>query len=76
MSSHRRETVPGTWEDTRDTTFFRITAALFPPDASLGATVLLASYDEEPVTAPPAPTSPAVGVRPRVVPQPVPDRAA
>jgi hypothetical protein len=39
------ETVPAAWDDERDTTFFRIVVGLFSPAVTLGATVLLASYD-------------------------------
>ncbi len=48
MSTTRTETAPGTWDDARDATFFRITARLFSAEVCLGATVLLASYDDEP----------------------------
>ena len=47
MSTSRTETAPGTWDDARDEAFFRITAHLLTPDVCLGATVLLASYDDE-----------------------------
>lgn len=36
---------PHSW-DASDETFFRLVCAVFPPDHLLGATVLLASYDE------------------------------
>ena len=75
MSTSRRETAPGAWDDARDTAFFRMTAGLLPPDVCLGATVLLASYDEEPVAAPPTPAVSPAGPRPRVAPQPVPGRS-
>jgi hypothetical protein len=48
MSTDRTETASPTWDDDRDTRFFGITARLFSPDVCLGATVLLASYDDEP----------------------------
>ena len=41
------ESVPATWDDARDGTFFRLVADLFHPDVLLGATVLLASYDAD-----------------------------
>jgi hypothetical protein len=47
MSSTRTETAPGTWDDARDVPFFTMTARLFPPELCLGASVLLASYDDE-----------------------------
>ena len=75
MSTCRRETAPGAWDDARDAAFFRITASLFAPDACLGMSVLLASYDDErsvPQTAPPAPRV----LVPRPPLQPVRDRAA
>ena len=59
MSTCRRETAPGAWDDARDPAFFRITASLFAPDACLGMSVLLASYDE-PVALAPAPAAPRV----------------
>jgi hypothetical protein len=37
--------LPGAWDDIRDITFFRLTATLFPPAFTFGASVLLASYD-------------------------------
>ena len=60
MSTCRRETAPGAWDDARDPAFFRITANLFRPEVCLGASVLLASYDDEPVALPPAPAAPRV----------------
>ena len=75
MSTCRRETAPGAWDDARDPAFFRLTTSLFAPEVCLGMSVLLASYDDEPVS---APTTPAVArvlpVRPPL--QPVRDRAA
>ena len=41
------EAIPAEWTDERDEPFFRITAALFSPEFTLGASVLLASYDDE-----------------------------
>ena len=69
MSTCRRQSAPGDWDDARDTGFFRITAGLFPPDVCLGATVLLASYDDEPAGPPSAPVPTPVG--PSLAPQPV-----
>jgi hypothetical protein len=56
-----RETVPTTWS-AADESFFRAVADVFAPAFLLGATVLLGSYDPEPVRSPvPAPafTDPA-----------------
>ncbi len=55
MSTDRTEIAPRTWDDARDARFFAITARLFAPDVCLGATVLLASYDDEPGARPLAP---------------------
>ena len=41
------EGIPTQWDDARDDTFFRITATLFAPEFTMGAGVLLASYDDE-----------------------------
>ena len=46
------ESVPQTWHDARDTTFFSITARLFPPSFTAAWTVLLASYDADPIEQP------------------------
>ena len=70
MSTCRRQSAPGDWDDARDERFFRITASLFPPDVCLGATVLLASYDDEPVAPPPAPVTAPTGLRARTPSQP------
>lgn len=48
MSTSRTETVPSTWDDSRDVPFFRITQGLFTPRFCLGASALLAANDEEP----------------------------
>jgi hypothetical protein len=40
------ERIPETWDDQRDTTFFRIVADVFPCAFVEGAGALLASYDE------------------------------
>ncbi len=47
MSTNRVETLPATWDDARDIPFFRVTARLFTPEFCLGASVLLASYDDD-----------------------------
>ena len=44
------ESVPTAWDD-RDVCFFRCIFDLFPPAFTLGASVLLASYDESYVPA-------------------------
>jgi hypothetical protein len=40
------ESIPTTW-DCQAERFFRMTAAVFPPEFGYGATVLLASYDTD-----------------------------
>ncbi len=47
MRTTAAETVPASWDDARDIPFFRITAHLFTPAFCLGATALLASYDDQ-----------------------------
>ena len=69
MTTTRVETLPASWDDTRDLPFFRITDHVFSPAFCFGASVLLASYDDSlcprdtdtaterrTVTATPAPT--------------------
>ena len=51
MAAIATESIPTTWDDERDVTFFGITAALFSCDFTYGAGVLLASYDDECETA-------------------------
>ena len=46
MATYGTEDIPSSWDDVRDTAFFRITASLFSTEFTLGASVLLASYDE------------------------------
>ena len=46
MATYGTEDIPSRWDDDRDTAFFRITASLFSPEFTYGASVLLASYDE------------------------------
>ena len=46
MATYGTEDIPSSWDDDRDTAFFRITASLFSPEFTFGASVLLASYDE------------------------------
>ncbi len=48
MTTTGVENVPAIWDDARDLPFFRITARLFDADVCLGASVLLASYDDNP----------------------------
>jgi hypothetical protein len=50
------ESVRVIWSAT-DEQFFRITAELFTPTYAMGAGVLLASYDPEPVAPDPQPAS-------------------
>ena len=40
------ESIPTTWDDDRDTPFFRITDGLLPNAFLHGAAALLASYDD------------------------------
>ena len=74
MSSSRTETAPGAWDDARDGEFFRITARVFAPDVCLGATVLLASYDDEAGDRPLEPAPPVA--YPALAPVPQARRAA
>lgn len=53
MATYGSEDLPGSWDDDRDTAFFRITGPLFSSAFTFGASVLLASYDE--ACEPPAP---------------------
>ena len=46
MATYGTEDIPSSWNDARDTAFFRITASLFSTALTFGASVLLASYDE------------------------------
>ena len=55
-TSNPLESVRVLWSAT-DEKFFRITAELFSPAYAMGAGVLLASYDPEPVAPDPLPTS-------------------
>jgi len=45
---NQTEMLPQFWDAARDDAFFRITAPLFAAAFTAGATVLLASYDDEP----------------------------
>ncbi len=47
MSTDRVDTLPAIWDDARDIPFFRVTAQLFTSEFCLGASVLLASYDDD-----------------------------
>jgi hypothetical protein len=61
------ETVPATWSDV-DEQFFAVVTRLLPAEYLLGATVLLAGYDDDTVdvtvddTAPSRPTASATSV--------------
>ena len=46
MATYGTGDIPSSWDDDRDTAFFRITASLFFPGFTFGASVLLASSDE------------------------------
>ena len=46
MATYGTEDIPSSWDDDRDSAFFRITASLFSTEFMYGASVLLASYDE------------------------------
>ena len=48
MSTSRVQPLPVTWDDERDTPFFRIVAHLFTPQFCQGASALLSSYDADP----------------------------
>lgn len=48
------ESVPQTWDDQRDSDFFRIVVSLFSPDFAYGASVLLAANDVDVEEAVPA----------------------
>jgi len=69
MNANTRETVPQTWDDSRDVAFFRCVDGLFAADYLYGSSVLLASYDVEAETA-------AQPVTATVVPQPQPTESA
>ena len=47
MNSRRVHTIPQDWDEARDIPFFRVTARLFSSAFCAGATVLLASYDDD-----------------------------
>jgi hypothetical protein len=49
--------LPTTWDDARDSAFFRITARLFSPAFCLGAGVRLASNDDTVDVATPEPSN-------------------
>ena len=56
------ESIPETWDDQRDSAFFRLVAAVFSAGFVAGAGALLASYDDDVVVAPvrePAAPAPA-----------------
>lgn len=47
MTATGIERIPTTWDDERDSAFFRLVAGVFAPEFTYGAGVLLASYDVE-----------------------------
>ena len=47
MHSTRGQTIPQDWDDARDIPFFRVTATLFSSAFCVGASVLLASNDDD-----------------------------
>ena len=57
MTTTRVETLPATWDDARDLPFFRITDRLFTPGFCFGASVLLASYDDDALGTPGTPAA-------------------
>jgi hypothetical protein len=59
MNATGNETVPATWDEERDTAFFRITRCLFSADFTFGAGVLLGSYDDEQAATTSVPALPA-----------------
>lgn len=49
ITSSAAQTLPTEWHADRDEPFFRLVADLFPTRFTFGASVLLASYDDEAV---------------------------
>ena len=41
------ESLPTSWDDARDTAFFRLTSSAFAPQFVAGASALLGSYDPD-----------------------------
>ena len=60
MNTISTESVSQVWND-QDEQFFRITAAVFTTEFCYGASVLLASYDEEPGSQAATPSSGSAG---------------
>jgi len=56
------ETLPQSWDAVRDVDFFRITTRIFDAAFVAGASVLLGSYDDEPLLESPVPVAPPVTV--------------
>ena len=61
MTTTAVETVPTVWNDARDVPFFRISARLFTVEFRLGASRLLASYDDTADTVQDTPTQHGCG---------------
>ena len=51
MAGTASEIIPAMWDQARDGAFFRVTAGFFDTAFCAGASVLLASYDDECVPA-------------------------
>jgi len=47
MNSIQIENIPQTWDDARDVPFFTIATRLFSTEFLYGASVLLATYDDQ-----------------------------
>ena len=47
MNVRRIQTIPQDWDEERDIPFFRVTTDLFSPSFCSGASVLLASNDDD-----------------------------
>lgn len=75
MKATRAETIPDTWDPTRDVPFFRITARMFSSSFCRSASLLLAQNDENrentSAATPNAPEEPRTTAEPHVVPVPV-----
>ncbi len=72
MSATPVETIPATWDASRDVPFFRITADLFSADFCVLASLLLGSFDDGRAATASADTEqPTAAAQPDLVPVPV-----